>query len=99
MHRERYPTSVVASVPTDALVVASDGLTIYPAQIPVNSVVAVTVIVGSLEDKLSIYQSVGTIVAEHDIVPDEMEQGHIPQIDDVVGIAINLEAIVVQIVK
>ena len=52
-----------------------------------------------LEDKLSVNQSVVAIVTQHDIVPDVVEQRHISQVDDVVGISVDLIAVVVQIVK
>lgn len=99
MHREGDPAGVVASVPADALAVAGDGLAVNPAQVVINSVVAITVVVRAHVDELSVNQSVVTIVAQHGVIPDEIEQGHIPQVDDVVGVAVNLVAIIVQVVE
>ena len=58
-----------------------------------------TVIVAGVEDELCVDQSVIVVVAEHDVFPGEIEQRHVSQVDHVVGIAVNLIAVVVQIVK
>ena len=57
------------------------------------------VVAAGVEDELSVDQSVIIVVAEHDIFPGEIEQRHVSQVDHVVGIAVNLIAVVVQIVK
>jgi len=99
IHREGDPAGVVAAVPAQGTVVVGEGCTIYSAEAIVNPLVTVTVVVAGLEDKLCVDQLVVTIVAEHDIVPEEVQQTHISQVDDVVGIAVYLIAIVVQIVE
>ena len=93
------PSSGVASIPADSLAVADDGRSVDSAQAVIYPVVAVMVAARSLEDELRVNQSAGTIVAEHDIVPDEVEQRHVPQVDDVICIAVDFVAVVVQIVK
>ena len=93
------PSSGVASIPADSLDVADDGRSVDSAQAVIYPVVAVMVAARSLEDELRVNQSAGTIVAEHDIVPDEVEQRHVPQVDDVICIAVDFVAVVVQIVK
>ena len=99
VHRERYPSGAISAIPAQRAVIVSEGIAVYSAQAIVNPVVAVAVVVVALEDELSVDQSVVTIVAEHGVVPEEVEQAHISQVDDVVGIAVNLIAIVVQEVK
>ena len=97
--RERYPTGAAASIPAQAVVAAVDGLTVYSAQAVVNPVVAITVGAAGVEDELCVNQSVIIVVAEHDVFPGEIEQRHVSQVDHVVGIAVNLIAVDVQIVK
>ena len=97
--RERYPTGAAASIPAQAVVAAVDGLTVYSAQAVVNPVVAMTVGAAGVEDELCVNQSVIIVVAEHDVFPGEIEQRHVSQVDHVVGIAVNLIAVDVQIVK
>lgn len=99
MHRQGNPSGAVASIPADAFAGSCHGLTIYPAQVAVNPVIAVAAVVRGLEYKLSVDQSVVAIVTQHDVVPDEVNQRHISQIDDVVGISVDFIAIEVQIVK
>ena len=99
MRGKGNPSSGVASIPADSLDVADDGRSVDSAQAVIYPVVAVMVAARSLEDELRVNQSAGTIVAEHDIVPDEVEQRHVPQVDDVICIAIDFVAVVVQIVK
>ena len=50
-------------------------------------------------NELCIDQSVVTIEAEHHVVPEVVDQCHIPQVDHVVGIAVNLVTIVVQVLN
>lgn len=99
MRGKGNPSSGVASIPADSLDVADDGRSVDSAQAVIYPVVAVMVAARSLEDELRVNQSAGTIVAEHDIVPDEVEQRHVPQVDDVICIAVDFVAVVVQIVK
>ena len=99
MHRQGNPSGAVASIPADAFAGSCHGLTIYPAQVAVNPVIAVAAVVRGLEYKLSVDQSVVAIVTQHDVVPDEVNQRHISQIDDVVGISVDFIAVEVQIVK
>ena len=99
VHRQGYPSGAVSSIPAHLVRVADDGLTIHPAQVAVNSVVAVTIIVGSVIDELCIDEPVVTVVAEHHVIPEAVDQGHISQVDDVVGIAVNLVTVVVEVVK
>ena len=99
MRGKGNPSSGVASIQADSLNVADDGRSVDSAQAVIYPVVAVMVAARSLEDELRVNQSAGTIVAEHDIVPDEVEQRHVPQVDDVICIAVDFVAVVVQIVK
>ena len=55
MHRQGNPSGAVTSIPADAFTGACHGLTIYPAQVAVNPVVAVAAVVAGLEDKLSAF--------------------------------------------
>ena len=50
-------------------------------------------------DELCVYKPVVTVIAQHDVVPHEVEQGHLSQVDDVIGIAVNLIAIVVEVIE
>ena len=99
VHRQGYPSGAVSSIPAHLVRVADDGLTIHPAQVAVNSVVAVTIIVGGVIDELCIDEPVVTVVAEHHVIPEAVDQGHISQVDDVVGIAVDLVTVVVEVVK
>ena len=99
VHRQGYPSGAVSSIPAHLVRVADDGLTIHSAQVAVNSVVAVTIIVGGVIDELCIDEPVVTVVAEHHVIPEAVDQGHISQVDDVVGIAVDLVTVVVEVVK
>ena len=97
--RQGNPSGVVASIPVQGSIVAAERSTIYPAQVAVNSIIAVAIVVTAHVDELCVDQSVITIVAEHCVIPSEVQQRHISQVDDVVGIAVDLISIVVQIVE
>ena len=99
MHREGDPTGVLPAIPTQGSVVVSERITVDSAQAPVDPLIAIAVVVTGLEDELCVDQLVVTIVAEHDIVPEVVQQAYISQVDDVVCITVDLIAIVVQIVE
>ena len=50
-------------------------------------------------DELCVYKSVVTVIAQHYIIPHRIQQGHFSQVDDVIGIAVNLIAIVVEVIE
>ena len=50
-------------------------------------------------NKLCVDQSVASIETQHYIVPEVVEQYHVSQVDDVIGISVNLVTIVVQILN
>lgn len=93
------PSSAAAAIPAQGIVAVGEGGAIYSAQAVVNPVIASVVVVRAVEDELRVDQSVHVIVAQHHVTPVETQQRHIPQIDDAVCIAVNLIAIVVEIVK
>lgn len=93
------PSSVAAAIPAQGIVAVGEGGAIYSAQAVVNPVIASVVVVRAVEDELRVDQPVHVIVAQHHVTPVETQQRHIPQIDDAVCIAVDLIAIVVEIVK
>lgn len=93
------PSSAAAAIPAQGIVAVGEGGAIYSAQAVVNPVIASVVVVRAVEDELRVDQPVHVIVAQHHVTPVETQQRHIPQIDDAVCIAVNLIAIVVEIVK
>ena len=94
-----HPSGIVAAIPAQAIVAVVEGQAINSAQAVVNPVIAVAVVARAVEDELSVDQSVHLIVAQHHVTPVEVQQRHIPQIDDVICIAVNLIAVVVEIVE
>ena len=99
VHRQGNPSGVLAAIPAEFIVVAAEGGTVHSAKVAVNSVVASTIVVGAVIDELCVDQSVVAVVTEHHVFPEEVEQRHVTQVDDVVGIAVNLKAVVVEVVK
>ena len=99
VHRERYPSGAISAIPAQRAVIVGEGIAVYSAQAIVNPVVTVAAEVVGLEDKLCVDQLVATIVAEHDIVPEVIHHAYISQVDDVVGIAVDLITVVIQIVE
>ena len=97
--RQGHPSGVAAAIPTQSIIAVVEGEAVHSAQAVVNPVVAVAIVVCAVEDELRVNQSVHTIVAQHHVTPGEVEQRHVPQIDDVVCITVNLIAVVVEIVK
>lgn len=97
-HRQCHISGAVAAVPADRHAVAINGRAIDAGQALVDSVVARHVVVAAVIYKLSVYQSVVFIV-EHHVGPVEVEQGHISQVDDAVGIAVDVVTAVVQVVE
>lgn len=93
------PSSAAAAIPAQGIVAVGEGGAIYSAQAVVNPVIASVVVVRAVEDELRVDQPVHVIVAQHHVTPIETQQRHIPQIDDAVCIAVDLIAIVVEIVK
>jgi len=93
------PSSAAAAIPAQGIVAVGEGGAIYSAQAVVNPVIASVVVVRAVEDELRVDQPVHVIVAQHHVTPVETQQRHIPQIDDAVCIAVDLIAIVVEIVK
>lgn len=93
------PSSAAAAIPAQGIVTVGEGGAIYSAQAVVNPVIASVVVVRAVEDELRVDQPVHVIVAQHHVTPVETQQRHIPQIDDAVCIAVDLIAIVVEIVK
>lgn len=93
------PSSAAAAIPVQGIVAVGEGGAIYSAQAVVNPVIASVVVVRAVEDELRVDQPVHVIVAQHHVTPVETQQRHIPQIDDAVCIAVDLIAIVVEIVK
>ena len=93
------PSSAAAAIPAQGIVAVGEGGAIYSAQAVVNPVIASVVVVRAVEDELRVDQPVHVIVAQHHVTPVETQQRHIPQINDAVCIAVNLIAIVVEIVK
>jgi hypothetical protein len=74
------------------------GRAVNPAQAVVNSVETTSVIIAAVVDKLSVSQSVEFVV-EHHVRPVEVEHRHIPQVDDAVGIAVDIVTAVVQMIE
>ena len=97
-HRQGHPTGVVAAVPAHCHAVAEDGRTIDAGQAPVNPVESCGGVVGAVEYELRVSQSIQFVV-QHHIRPVEVEHGHISQVDDTVGIAVDIVTIAVQEVK
>ncbi len=97
-HRQGHPTGVVAAVPAHRHAVAEDGRTIDAGQAPVNPVESCGGVVGAVEYELRVSQSIQFVV-QHHIRPVEVEHGHISQVDDTVGIAVDIVTIAVQEVK
>lgn len=97
-HRQCHISGAVAAVPADRHAVAINGRAIDAGQAVVDSVVARHVVGAAVIYKLSVYQSVVFIV-EHHVGPVEVEQGHISQVDDAVGIAVDEVTAVVQVVE
>ena len=93
------PSSAAAAIPAQGIVAVGEGGAIYSAQAVVNPVIASVVVVRAVENELRVDQPVHVIVAQHHVTPVETQQRHIPQINDAVCIAVNLIAIVVEIVK
>ena len=94
-----YPSGAAAAIPAQGAVAVGEGQSVQSAQAVVNPVVAVAVAVRAVEDELSVDQSVHVVVAQHHISPVEAQQRHVPQVDDVVCIAVDLVAVVVEIVE
>ena len=57
------------------------------------------VVVAAHEYELCVDQSVVAVEAEHYIIPGETQQRHISQVDNVVGIAVNLITVIVEIIN
>jgi len=97
-HRQCHISVAVAAVPADRHAVAINGRAIDAGQAVVDSVVARHVVVAAVIYKLSVYQSV-VVIVEHHVGPVEVEHGHISQVDDAVGIAVDVVTAVVQVVE
>ena len=97
-HRQGHPTGVVAAVPAHRHAVAEGGWTIDAGQAIVNPVKSCGGVVSAVEHKLRVNQSIQFVV-QHGVRPVEAEHGHISQVDDAVGIAVDVVTTAVQEVK
>ena len=97
-HRQGHPTGVVAAVPAHCHAVAEDRRTIDAGQAIVNPVKSCGGVVSAVEHKLRVNQSIQFVV-QHGVRPVEAEHGHISQVDDAVGIAVDVVTIAVQEIK
>ena len=97
-HRQCYISDAIASVPADAHAVAANRSTIDSGQLVHDDVIAGVIITVAVENELGVCEPVAAIV-EHRVGPVEAKQRNITQVDYVIGIAVNVVTVAIEVVE
>lgn len=97
-HRQCYKSDSIASIPADAHAVAVNRSAVDSGQLVQHDVIARIVISIAVENELSVCESVVAIV-EHRVRPVEAKHWNVAQVDHVIGIAVNVVTVVVEVVE
>lgn len=97
-HRECYESDAIATVPAHGHAIAAYRNSVDSAQLVGDDVIAAVVIPVAVVNELGVSEAVAAIV-EHYVRPVETEHGHITQVDHVIGIAINVVSVAIEVVE